>query len=97
MQKLRKRLGRLHVKEPDHRHYLLRARRERPRRRRATEQRDELAPPDHSITSSARARILSGMVSSSVLEVLRLITNSNLTDCITGRSAGFAPLRIFAV
>ena len=35
---------------------LLRPRRERPRRRRAAEQRDELAPPDHSITSSARAR-----------------------------------------
>src|SRR5262249_54315836 len=34
---------------------LLRARRERPRRRRAAEQRDELAT-FHSITSSARAR-----------------------------------------
>src|SRR5262249_25678879 len=33
---------------------LLRPRRERPRNHRATEQRDELAPP-HSITSSARA------------------------------------------
>ena len=33
---------------------LLRPRRERPRRRRAAEKRDELAPP-HSITSSARA------------------------------------------
>jgi hypothetical protein len=31
------------VEEPDHRHRLLRARRERPRHRRATEQRDELA------------------------------------------------------
>jgi hypothetical protein len=30
------------VKKPDHRHRLLRARRERPRRRRAAEQRDEL-------------------------------------------------------
>src|SRR5262245_21119563 len=35
---------------------LLRARRERPRRsRRTAEQRHELAPSDHSITSSARA------------------------------------------
>jgi hypothetical protein len=34
------------AEKPDHRHRrLLRARRERPRRRRATEQRDELAPP----------------------------------------------------
>ena len=41
--------------EADHRHRrLLRARRERPRRRRAAEQRDELAAL-HSITSSARA------------------------------------------
>src|SRR5215831_13441068 len=43
----------------DHRHRLLRAHRERPRRRRAAEQRDELAP-FHSITSSARASSLSG-------------------------------------
>ena len=41
--------------EADDRHRrLLRTRRERPRRRRAAEQRDELAP-SHSITSSARA------------------------------------------
>ena len=40
---------------------LLRARRERPRRRRAAEQRDELAPL-HSITSSARASSDGGMV-----------------------------------
>src|SRR5262245_20147230 len=33
----------------------LRPRCDGPRRRRASEQRDELAPPDHSITSSARA------------------------------------------
>ena len=44
------------AQEPDGRQLcrLLRARRERPRRRRAAEQRDELAP-SHSITSSARA------------------------------------------
>ena len=48
--------GRADAKEPDGRplRRLLRARRERPRRRRAAEQRDELAP-FHSITSSARA------------------------------------------
>ena len=33
----------------------------------------------------------------SVLAVLRLITNSNLVGCSTGRSAGLAPLRIFPV
>jgi hypothetical protein len=38
---------------------LLRTRRERPRGRRATEQRDELAPL-HSITSSARASSIGG-------------------------------------
>jgi predicted HTH transcriptional regulator len=30
----------------------------------------------------------------SALAVLRLIPNSNLVDCITGRSAGFSPMRI---
>src|SRR5262249_45538595 len=41
----RNRLRRSVVEEPDHRHCrLLRARRERPRRRRAAEQDDELAP-----------------------------------------------------
>ena len=30
----------------------------------------------------------------SALAVLRLITNSNLVDCTTGRSAGLSPLRI---
>jgi hypothetical protein len=34
---------------------LLRPRRERPRRRRAAEERDDLAPSHHSITSSVRA------------------------------------------
>jgi hypothetical protein len=43
---------------------LLRARRERPRSRRAAGQRDELAafhPPDHSITWSARASSVDGI------------------------------------
>src|SRR5262249_9957535 len=38
-------LRRCAVEKPDHRHRLLRARRERPEQRRAAEQRDELAPP----------------------------------------------------
>src|SRR5689334_19998272 len=54
----------------------------------------ERAPP-HSMTSSARARIDGGTVRPSALAVFRLIINSNLVGCWTGRSAGLAPLRIF--
>src|SRR6516165_4544941 len=46
----------------------------------------------HWITSSAVASSVSGMVRPRALAVLRLITNSNLVDCCTGRSAGFSPL-----
>ena len=75
---------------------LLRARRERPRRRRAAEQRDELAAPFHSITSSARASSDGGTVRPSALAVFRLMTRSNLVGCSTGRLAGFAPRRILS-
>src|SRR5262249_60226238 len=68
---------------------LLRARREG-QGRRAREQRDERAPP-HSITSSAVASSFSGMSSPSACAVLRLLTNSNLVGCWTGRSAGLSP------
>src|SRR5262245_49782474 len=62
----------------DHRHRgLLRSRRDRPCRRRPAEQCDDLAPSDHSITSSAMASSLSGIWRPSALAVLRLITNSN--------------------
>src|SRR5262249_37606994 len=71
---------------------LLRARRERPRGSRAAEQRDELAA-SHSITSSASASSRSGTASPSAFAVLRLSTSSNFVDCITGKSAGFSPLR----
>src|SRR5215813_6450684 len=71
----------------------LRARRKRPRCRRATEQRNELAPP-HSITSSARASSVGGTSSPSALAVLRLITSSYLVGACTGRSAGFSSLRM---
>src|SRR5262249_42977376 len=76
---------------------LLRARRERPRRRRAADQRNELAAAAHSITSSARNRIAVGSSMPIALAVLRLTTSSNFVACSTGRSAGFVPLRIFAV
>src|SRR5690349_13515398 len=56
---------------------LLRPRRERPRGGRAAEQRDELAalhPCAHSITSSARTRIVSGMVMPRTFAILRFTT-----------------------
>src|SRR5262245_40561857 len=71
---------------------LLRARRERPCCRVAN-QGDELASR-HSITSSAMASSRGGKLRPNALAVLRLITSSNLVDCMTGRSAGFSPLRI---
>jgi hypothetical protein len=49
----------------------------------------------HSITSSERASNSGGAASLSAFAVLRLITNSTLLLCWIGRSAGFAPLRIF--
>src|SRR5262245_44471694 len=82
--------------EADGRHRrLLRARRERPRGRRAAEQRDELAP-FHSITSSARRRKSRLIVSPSARAVLRLTTSSNLVGCSIGKSAGFSPFKILA-
>ena len=66
--------------ETNNRHgRLLRPRRERSRRR-ATEQRDEIAP-FHSITSSASASSLSGIWRPSAFAVLRLIASSNFVGC----------------
>jgi hypothetical protein len=48
----------------------------------------------YSITSSARASRVSGTLRPSAFAVLRLIANSYLVGCCTGRSAGLAPLRI---
>jgi hypothetical protein len=48
--------------------------------------------------SSAATLSIRGMSSPSALAVLRLMTNSNLVDCCTGRSAGLAvPLRMVPV
>src|SRR5262245_13328403 len=71
---------------------LLRARHKRPRRRTA-EECDEVAPL-HSITSSAVASSACGTLRPSILAVGMLMTSSNLVDCTTGKSAGFAPLRM---
>src|SRR5216684_6789780 len=67
------------AQEPDGRQppRLLRARRERPGRCRAAEERDELAPI-HSITSSAATCSVSGTFRPSVFAVFRLMTSSNL-------------------
>ena len=48
----------------------------------------------YSITSSARASSMGGMVMPSALAVLRFITSSNFVGCSMGRSAGFAPFRM---
>src|SRR5215471_5696756 len=86
-------VGQSAVEEPDHRHRrLLRARRERPRRR-AAEQRDERAAL-HSITSSARASNIGGTSRPSAFAAFRLMTRSNLVGCSTGRSRGFSPFTI---
>src|SRR5262249_56908787 len=71
---------------------LLRARRERPRRR-AADERDEFAA-FHSITSSARANSESGTVRPSDLAVFRLTTSSYLVCACTATSDGFSPLRM---
>jgi len=90
-------VGRPGVEERNHRNCrLLRPRGEWPRRS-APKPRDELSALDHSITSSAVARSVSGTSMPSVLAVCRLMTKSNLVDCITGRSAGLAPLRMLPV
>jgi NAD(P)-dependent dehydrogenase (short-subunit alcohol dehydrogenase family) len=81
-----------HVSDDRHLAWLLRARRERPRRR-AAKQRDESAP-FHSITSSARASTVVGISRPSAFAVFRLTTNSYLFGACTGRSAGFSPLRM---
>jgi hypothetical protein len=67
---------------PDHRHCrLLRARRERPRNRRAAEHCDEIAPL-HWITSSAMAIRFGRMLSPSAFAIFRLITSFDMLACV---------------
>src|SRR5215471_7115531 len=54
----------------------------------------DIGESSHSITASAVAIREGDTLIPSALAVCRLMTNSNLVDCTTGRSAGFAPLRI---
>src|SRR5262245_8349341 len=70
---------------------VLRARHGRPRRRRAVEQRDELASPHYSITSAARAIRVGGRLMPSACAVLRLTMNSKCVGNWSGMSAGRAP------
>src|SRR5262249_55131135 len=76
--------------------WLRSCRRKRPSGR-AAKQGDELAPPYHSITSSARASSVSGRVRPSALAVVRLMVRSNFVGCSTGMSAGLAPRRTLSV
>jgi hypothetical protein len=48
----------------------------------------------HSITLSARNSSSCGTVSPIAFAVFKLMTSSNFLGCSTGRSPGFAPLRI---
>src|SRR5205085_2199763 len=87
-------VGRCWMQKADHRHRSLRARRHRPYCC-AAKPRDEV-PPFHSITSSARARSGAGTVMPSALAVLILMTSWKRVGCSTGKSAGWAPLRILS-
>jgi hypothetical protein len=53
----------------------------------------EIAPP-HSITSSARASSIDGILMPRAFAVVRLINRLNLVGCSKGSSPGAAPLRI---
>jgi Transposase len=57
---------------------------------------EELAAVHYWITSSARASTAGGIVRPRALAVFRLMTSSNFVGCSTGRSLGFAPLRILS-
>src|SRR5262249_14209690 len=82
--------------KPDHRHCrLLRARRERPRGRRAAHERDELASL-HSITSSASCWRCKGTSRPTALAVLRFIASMSFVGNSIGKSPGFAPFRILS-
>ena len=50
----------------------------------------------HLISLVARASTSGGIVRPICFAVLRLMTNSNLVGCSTGRSAGLVPLRILS-
>src|SRR5262249_13472167 len=53
-------------------------------------------PRTYSISSSARASKAGGMMTPSAFAVLRLMTRKKRIGCSTGKSAGFAPLKILS-
>jgi hypothetical protein len=57
---------------------------------------DEPAPVHPLTTSSSRANSDGGTVSPVLLAIFRLMASSSLVGCSTGRSPGFAPLRILS-
>src|SRR6516165_3083309 len=83
------------VEVADHRHHLLLRAERRRDRHRADQQEHEFAAL-HSMTSSARSRSVWGIVTPSSFAVFRLTTSSYRVGCSTGKSAGFAPLRILS-
>src|SRR5262249_13277121 len=92
------RIRRSGIDECDYRHLrLLRSRRKRPRRRCAPEQPDEIAPSDHSITSSARVRSMGGTARPMAFAAFKLITSSSCVGNSIGSSAGVAPLEILSM
>ena len=58
--------------------------------------REQAPARGHSITLSARRSRSCGIASPIALAVLELMTSSIVVGCSTGRSAGFAPLRILS-
>src|SRR5262245_12244277 len=95
-QEVRQRAGEL-IQEADPRDLpLLRLNSERCSEHAPTHQRDERSPVHQRMTSSARTRSDCGIVSPRALAVLKLMINSNLVGCSTGKSAGLAPLRILS-
>ncbi len=50
----------------------------------------------HRMTRSALANTFGGIVNPICLAVFKLMISSNLVGCSTGKSAGFAPLRILS-
>ena len=79
--------------DPIHTAGFLRVAGQRPCHCRTTKKTDE-RPPLHSISSSARASSVGGMVRPSALAVVRLIAVTYLVGACTGRSAAFSPLRM---
>src|SRR5437016_6226702 len=93
-QQMHERRGWRAAKKADHgQRRLLRARRERPDGNSTADERYELAP-SHSITSSASASSFAGTSRPSALAATTLMTSSYLVGISTGKSLGFAPLRI---